>query len=144
MDRGPWRGGSPAYANAGGSVGIVVDIKEAGSVITVNAGDSGSGTSGSLGYPPGSQTCADSIDHRRTSNEWWVQNYTALGIFLFLPAYVFVKWSGGQGERPIDLTDVLRAFPDDRILSTNGSNFTEYNRSVGNWIHVSYGDIVPR
>lgn len=143
-DRGPWQGGHPAHANAGGSVGIVVDIKETGSVITVDADDSGSGALGSLGKPPAPQTCADSIDHRRASNEWWAQDYTPLGIFLFLPAYVFVKGPNGQGECPIDLAGVLRAFPHDRILSTDGRSFTEYNRSVGKWIPVSYGDIVPR
>lgn len=143
-DRGPWQGGNPADANAGGSVGIVVDINEEGSVITVDAGDSGSGASGSLGKSPTSQTCADSIDHRRTSNEWWVQDYMTLGVFMFLPAYVFVKGPSGQGEYPIDLAGVLRAFPQDRIFSTDGSSFTEYDRAVGKWICVSYENIVPR
>ena len=143
-DRGPWQDGNPADANAGGSVGIVVDIKEEGSVITVDAGDSGSGASGSLGKPPTSQTCADSIDNRRTSNEWWVQDYMPLGVFMFLPAYVFVKGPSGQGECPIDQAGILKAFSADRIFSTDGCRFTEYDRSAGTWLPISYGDIVPR
>ena len=46
-DRGPWQGGHPADANAAGSVGLVVDVNEMGSVVTVDRSDSGSGEAGS-------------------------------------------------------------------------------------------------
>jgi hypothetical protein len=143
-DRGPWQGGPPADANAAGSVGMIVDVQEAGSVRTVDAQDSGSsGQFGSGGKPPDAQTCADSITGRTTSNEWWIQDYTSLGIFIFLPAQVFVKRPGCQGERPTDLAEVLVEFADDRIFSVLNGSFIEYDRSEGKWVCVAYGDIVP-
>jgi hypothetical protein len=142
-DKGPSQGGNPADANAGGSVGIVVDVKDFDSVITVDASDSGSGPAGTLGKQPDARTCADSIDHRRTANEWLVQNYTPLGIFVFLPVYVFVKGPDFQGECPSNLIDIIKNFPDDRIFSTNGTSFIECDHDAGNWVTVSFREIFP-
>lgn len=58
-DRGPWQGGHPADANAVGSVGLVVDVKDVGSVITVDWTDSGSNNLGSLGHRPNATNCTD-------------------------------------------------------------------------------------
>jgi hypothetical protein len=143
-DRGPWQGGRPADANAPGSVGIVVDVQDVGSVISVDWSDSGSiDREGSLGYPPGSQTCADSISKRTTSNEWWIQDYTSIGLFVSLPAQAFVKRSGEQGEIEVRLADVLTAFPDDRIFSAYKGSFVEFDRAAPGLVPISCGQIVP-
>ncbi len=142
-DRGPWQGGHPANANAAGSVGLVVDVNDIGSVVTVDWNDSGSGEAGSAGLPPDEPTCADSIAKRTTSNEWWVQDYTPLGIFVFLPAMVFVKRGGEQGEIDVNLEDILAAYPSDRIFSSLKGTFHEFDRVAGQWYPVTYGQIVP-
>lgn len=143
-DRGPAQGGLPADANAAGSVGLVVDISDQGSVLSVDSSDSGSIPQlGSLGLAPTPESCERSIRERTSINEWWVQNFYTLGIFVFLPADVFVKWDGGQGERPANLQEVLREFPHDRILSASNGKFAEYDRATETWNAVSYADIVP-
>lgn len=142
-DRGPWQGGNPADANAAGSVGLVVDIKDASSVVSVDWTDSGSNGLGSLGHTPDAQNCADSIAKRTSSNEWWVQDYIPIGIFLFLPARVFVKQNGQQGEVPVDFPAILAAYPDDRIYSVFNGSFVEYDRGADRWLPTTYDQIVP-
>ncbi|HQU69773.1 MAG TPA: hypothetical protein PLI43_16455 [Albidovulum sp.] len=142
-DRGPWQGGNPADANAAGSVGLVVDVKDIGSVIAVDWADSGSNDFGSLGHPPNTKNCTDSIAERKSSNEWWVQDYTPLGIFVFLPAMVFIKQNGHQGEVRVDLPEILAAYPVDRIYSVSNGSFVEYDRATGNWRPTTYDQIVP-
>lgn len=142
-DRGPWQGGHPANANAAGSVGLVVDVNDIGSVATVDWSDSGSGEVGSAGLPPDQPNCADSIAKRTTSNEWWVQDYTPLGIFVFLPAMVFVKRGEEQGEADVTLEAILEAYPSDRMFSACGGTFLEFDRVAGRWDPVTYGQIVP-
>lgn len=142
-DRGPWQGGYPADANSAGSVGLVVDVKDVGSVITVDWADSGSNGFGSLGHPPNATNCTDSIVKRTNSNEWWVQDYTPLGIFVFLPALVFVKYNGQQGEVSIEFREILAAYPDDRFFSVLNGSFIEYDRGSGNWRPTTYDQIVP-
>ena len=142
-DVGPWQGGNPADANAGGSVGLVVDVNDVGSVITVDYTDSGSNGFGSLGYPPDAQNCMDSIAKRTSSNEWWVTDYTPLGIFVFLPAGVYVKQNGNQGEISVDLPTILAAYPADRVFSVWNGSFVEYDRAAGDWAPINYDQIVP-
>lgn len=142
-DRGPWQGGHPANANAAGSVGLVVDVNDIGSVVTVDWSDSGSGEAGSAGSPPDQPNCADSIAKRTTSNEWRVQDYTPLGIFVFLPAMVFVKRGEEQWETEVTFEDILAAYPSDRIFSAFKGTFVEFDRVAGQWGPVSYGQIVP-
>ena len=143
-DRGPWQGGHPADANAGGSVGVVVDIKDVGSVNTVDPNDSGSSAhGGSGGHSPDCQACNESISKRKTANEWWVQDYIPLGVFVFLPARVFVKTPTCQGERDAGLSEILAAFPNDRIYSVLNGSFVEYDRQAAQWNSIGYADIVP-
>jgi heterotetrameric sarcosine oxidase gamma subunit len=142
-DHGPFQCGASADASAGGSVGIVIDIQDDGSVQSVYPGDSGSIPGlGSMGYPPNPKTCADSIDSRTTSNEWVVQNYTKVGIFMFGPARVFVKTPNCQGEVDCSLATVLAEFPKDRIFSVHDGSFMEYNRAEKIWSRIQYGDII--
>src|SRR5260370_28816829 len=93
------RGASQAQhfydANAGGSVGIVVDIEDEGSVLRVCPDDGGTDESGEgFGTPPSESACAKSIDERNGNNEWRVQNYIVLGIFVFLPPFAFIPQCG--------------------------------------------------
>ncbi len=82
-DLGPWQAASPSDANAVGCVGIVVDVEDVGSVCSVSPQDSGSSALGSAGVPPDADTCAESLDLRTTNNEWRVQNYNPMGLFVF-------------------------------------------------------------
>lgn len=141
-DRGPWQGGNPADANAAGSVGLIVDVRDVGSVVTVDWNDSGTGDAGSAGSSPSQQRCTESIVKRTASNEWWVQDYSPLGIFIFLPAKVFVKRGSEQGERDASLVEVLTAFPGDRVFSVYGGSFVEFDRLASQWVPVRYSDIV--
>lgn len=147
-DRGPWQGGHPAYANAGGSVGLVVDIEDFGSVVSVGPHDDGTraGTNGNHqtgGRPPSAVECARSIDERTTANEWFTQDFAAIGIFTFLPARVFVRGGVIQGEKDSSLEEVAREFPDDRIFSVNKGRFIEFDRLANEWRPVPYDAIVP-
>lgn len=142
-DRGPWQVDNPADANAGGSVGLVVDVKDAGSVAAVDRADSGSNSYGSLGLTPNAANCTDSIEKRTSSNEWWVQDYKPLGIFVFLPARVFVTINGQQGEVDVDLPKVLAAYPADQIYGVSNGSFVAYDRGANCWYPTTYDRIVP-
>jgi hypothetical protein len=84
----------PADANAGGSIGIIVDIASNDCVTAVSAGDGGAfedpdtGETTSVGLPPSAESCARSIDERKTCNEWLVRNYRPIAIFAFGPIRV--------------------------------------------------------
>jgi hypothetical protein len=147
-DLGPCQVPNPAASNAGGSVGLVVDIHDIGSVITVGPGDDGTqasatGNHQSGGSVPDPLTCAASIDNRVTANEWFVQNYTPLGIFVFLPAMVFVKSPVGQGERSTNMQEILSEYPNQRVFAASSDSFHEYDRSQGHWLSIAYNSIVP-
>jgi hypothetical protein len=146
-DKGPGQVQNPADANAVGSVGLIVDIQDAGSVLSVAPTDIGSnsritGYAHGLGKPPSAQTCADSIDlrSRTDNNEWVVQDYTALGIFVFKPSYVYVT---NNGDLPTSLAIVLSDFANDRFISVGNGSFVEYDKVTKTWTPISYAAIVP-
>jgi hypothetical protein len=144
-------GVNDSQVNADGSVGLVVDIQETGSVISVGAGDDGTranafgeGAHQTGGKLPSEFECAKSIGARRgSSNEWFVQNFTPLGIFVFAPLLVFVRRGSEQGERPSTLTEVLSAYPNQRVFTIQAGAFQEFGRKRQKWLPVAYGDIVP-
>jgi hypothetical protein len=155
-DRGPRQVGNFLDANAGGSVGIVVDVRDACCVLTVGEFDGGTdffddGTYQSGGKPPSAIECARSIDERKPDprirrdavNEWLVKDYVPLGIFVFCPPWVYVRSATEQGERPSSLDEILAIFPEDRTFSNNGTNFLEYDRGASTWGPTTYADIVP-
>ena len=147
-DRGPCHVNPPSDANAGGSIGLVVDILDSGSIVTVGPGDDGTRASETGQHQSGGSTadtisCADSIDYRVTANEWFIQDYIPLGIFVFLPAMVFVRDGAEQGERPTDLKEILAKFPDQRLFAAFSGSFHEFDRTTCQWKVVAYGDIVP-
>jgi hypothetical protein len=135
----------PADANAGGSIGIIVDIPSNDSVVTVGANDDGTSFDPSTGeiisggYAPTSESCARSIDERTTSNEWLVRGYRTVGIFVFGP--IFVRhFSGGEGR--IDRDAAFACFPQFRIFSVLGGQFVEFDRGTGRWTPISYDAIM--
>lgn len=146
-DRGPHQGGNPAHANAGGSVGIVVDVLDEGCVLTVGPGDDGTkafknGTYQSGGQKPCAPECAASIDDRKTANEWFIKNYRKVGVFVFEPTMVFIRNKGVQGEHYISTEKISDIFSDDRIFTVRGGKFLEYIRYLKEWTQIAYSDIV--
>lgn len=147
---------TPRDGNAAGSIGLIVDITET-SVLTVGHSDDGTSinpTTGALnsgGQAPNEATCAASIDNRSTVNEWFVQDFRAIGIFVFLPAYARAKTLapdgfGGQvetyGDLPVQFVQILADFPEERIFTTSAGVFRQYGRRAMSWSDVSYDAII--
>lgn len=150
-DRGPGQViGNWREANAGGSVGIVVDITEA-SVVAVGPGDDGSDTRGASistsGKDPTPETCANSIDKRIDPegrkedgvNEWLVKDYVTLGVFVFPNPHV---WMAGRGDRPTSCAELLQTFECERLFRVSTEAFIELDRRSGTWLPVTYDQIV--
>lgn len=138
---------NPEDANAGGSIGILVDIDGNDCVTAVGPGDGGAytdPTTGQLvsaGLPPTPENCARSIDNRVTANEWSVKNYRVVGIFAFLP--VLVRQAFAEDivvEDRIDHDSAFAHFPDLRVFSVHKGRFMEYDRQ--HWREVAYADIL--
>lgn len=135
----------PADANAGGSIGIIVDIPSNDCVVTVGASDDGTsvdpltGEIISGGLVPTLQSCTRSIDERRTSNEWLVRDYRTVGIFAFSP--ILIRHPCG-GETPIAPEIAFASFPEFRIFSVLNGQFVEFDRNTKGWNVVSYYSIM--
>lgn len=147
-DKGPTQVKIPFETNSGGSVGLIVDISEISKVVSVGLGDDGTrakddGNHQTGGGVPTQGNREASIDNREDSNEWFVQDYHPVGIFVFWPISVFVRNGPDQGERPAKLDEVLTAFPQERIISENSESFVEFNRSLMKWEPIDYTDIIP-
>ena len=144
--------GSTEKENAAGNVGLVVDIKNTGSVIAVDSSDCGSILNSDtskrqyLNNKPTKSTCAASIDERQGYNEWLVQNFDVVGIFVFEPICVWKEIRIGNAvdyaEVPISLSEVLKAFPDLKIISTCNGSFRLYDRLQEEWLVTNYDDIL--
>jgi hypothetical protein len=131
---------------AEGSIGMIIDIGPDTVIRSVFHGDSGSSEDGSLGLPPTEENCAASIDRREPSNEWHVQDYVPVGIFILLPIIVrqTIEMMGEfmSGEVTLRLEQAIAAFPDHRIFSANERTFLELDRSSGKWKAVGYDDLI--
>lgn len=142
-DTNPYMGGR---GGAEGSVGIVVDTVPATVICSVSPSDSGSSEIGSLGLTPTEENCAASIDRRETSNEWHVQDYVPVGIFILPPIFVrqTVEMRGEpvSGDVRLTLPQAIEPFAGQRIFSANGRTFLELDRSSGEWKAVAYEDII--
>jgi hypothetical protein len=134
-----------AGANAGGSIGIIVDIPSNDCVLSVGAHDSGtsydaaSGEALSGGFPANAESCARSIDERTTSNEWYVRDFRTVAIFAFGP--ISVRHPDG-GDAPLNRDVAFRLFPEYRIFSTHNGQFVEFDRDTREWTPVSYDTIM--
>lgn len=86
-----------------------------------------------------------SIDERVTSNEWHVQGYLPVGIFILEPILVRrLVDIGGEPtaiERPIELAEAIACFPGMRIFSANEQTFLEWDRANGAWKVIAYDDM---
>jgi len=133
---------------AEGSVGMLVDIGPTTLIMSVSPSDSGSNPAGSLGLPPTEENCIRSVDQRVTSNEWRVQDYIPVGIFILPPIRVRQSYDVGGvptvAEGPMSLEKVIASFPEQRIFSANADTFLEWDRASGQWRAICYGDIIPR
>lgn len=109
---------------AEGSLGMLVDIGPTTQIKSVSPSDSGSNPDGSLGLAPTAENCTSSIDDRETSNEWHIQDYIPIGIFVLPPLLTRqVQVFMGEpisGDTPITLGDAIAPFPDHRIFSARG------------------------
>ncbi|WP_422023725.1 hypothetical protein [Pyruvatibacter mobilis] len=149
--------------HAAGWVGIVVDIDDRCSVTAVSAADAGSfildGARESSGAPPTEENCRASIQDRTSYNEWTVQNFSPVGIFIFRPAFVrkpapiegienvpAYLMQGTQEQLIIDQIiepgEVARDFQAHRIFSSRQGQFEEFDRKTSQWNPVSYDDII--
>ena len=143
-DTNPHRDGR---GGAEGSVGIIVDIGPATVIHSVSPSDSGSSDMGSLGLPPTEENCAASIDQRTTSNEWHVQDYVPVGIFILPPIVVrqvaIFMGEPTPGEVGPNLQTAIAPFPNQRIFGADDQTFWEFDRPSGQWRAVSYDDVIP-
>jgi hypothetical protein len=147
-------GDSNPYGNerggAGGSIGLLIDIGPETTIQSVHWTDSGSNEMGSLGHPPTAESCANSIDRRRDrdSNEWRVQDYVPVGIFIFDPIYVRQIRNLGGVATPVptqaSLQEAITPFPKQRIFSATQQDFIELERASTDWRPIEYDKIFHR
>jgi hypothetical protein len=133
----------PGDANAGGSIGLIVDIPSNDCVTAVGPHDGGgfedlNGETVSAGLPPTAETCGISIDRRTSCNEWVVRDYRPVGIFAFCP----IRVSGPAGEGPIREEAAFELFREYRIFSVRNGSFVEYDRQARGWKEVTYAEIM--
>jgi hypothetical protein len=133
---------------AEGSVGMLVDIGTGTIIQSVSHQDSGSNEQGSLGFEPTEENCANSIDQRVTSNEWHVQDYLPVGLFILPPIFVrrMIDIGGALTPVPVclQIPETVEPFPGFRVFSANAKKFLELDRPSGEWRAVSYDEIIPR
>jgi hypothetical protein len=137
-DTGPF--GGPGGAE--GSIGMLVDIGPKTLVESVAPYDSGSSEIGSLGLPPTQQNCDDSIDKRNPSDEWRIQDYIPVGIYILPPYMVRKETNLGIGEVEITLAEAIAPFENERVFSTGENSFLELDRITSRWREVSYDQII--
>lgn len=135
---------------AEGAVGILADVAPITQVLRVHPSDMGSlvmgGTASGLGVAPSPQACADSIDRRQRSNEWLVQDYNVVGIFILQPLLVRIPVPGTvpviYAESLTTIDDVVDVcFPQHRVFSVNHGSFIEFDRASLSWVAVAIRDI---
>lgn len=134
---------------AEGSIGILVDLVPTTQILKVDSSDLGSSNYGGQntggGHAPTPQTCADSIDQRTRSNEWFVQDYKPIGIFVLPPLLARVPVPDVPdtfAEASISLDEIVDIhFSGYRVLSANERTFLEFDRSSRQWSAIGIGDI---
>ncbi|MER9181432.1 hypothetical protein [Mesorhizobium sp. M0767] len=124
---------------------MLVDIGLNTLIHSISPSDSGSSVLGSLGLPPTEQNCIDSIDKRVTSNEWHVQDYVPVGIFVLPPIWVRQIFDLDGAQTPIevllDLAQAVAPFGDQRIFRANTTTFLEYNRGTQRWLTITHDQV---
>lgn len=134
----------PFTAAACGSVGIVACLKPQTSLIAAHhqdGGSSGRTWGAGCGSSPTAESCANSILLRENGhNEWFLSDAQFIGIFSFPNPVIF---NPAIGERHYGLDRVVDDFPDERIFTSSGGQFFEFDRTLKNWLPCRYDEIVP-
>ncbi|RWP07653.1 MAG: hypothetical protein EOR00_33445 [Mesorhizobium sp.] len=147
IQRGDTNPNGTGRGGAEGSVGMLVDIGPGTIIKSVSHQDSGSNEQGSLGFEPTEENCASSIDQRVTSNEWHVQDYLPVGLFILPPIFVRRMVDIGGALTPVEVRlqvpETVEPFPGVRVFSANAEKFLELDRPSGEWRAVSYDEIIP-
>jgi hypothetical protein len=91
------------------------------------------------GFVPTAESCARSIDERKTSNEWLIRRYRPIAIFAFEP--IWVRHPLG-GDVPMDRDTVFGFFSKCRIFSGKGDQFVEFDPDTRTWKPVTYDTIM--
>lgn len=148
IQRGDTNPDGAGRGGAEGSVGMLVDIGPGTVVQSVSHQDCGSNEQGSLGFEPTKENCANSIDRRVTSNEWHVQDYLPVGLFILPPIFVrrMIVIGGAPTPVPVRLQipETVEPFPGVRVFSANAEKFLELDRPSGEWRAVTYDEIISR
>jgi hypothetical protein len=134
---------------AEGSIGILVDIAPTTQVLKVHPSDMGSSNYGGqatgAGAAPTPVTCAQSLDQRTRSNEWFVQDYKTIGIFVLPPLLARLPIPGIPGsyaEGEVELASIVNThFPGHRVFGADANTFWEFDRSSRQWVGVGIRDI---
>jgi hypothetical protein len=119
-----------------GSVGLIFGVTSTSQVLRVRNADAGScelpnGSVESLGVPLSKESFDDTFSPAGAYNEWRVRGADPVGIFVAVPADIYVqkyivrgeaehRWEG-IGKDPISLDEVASKFPDQDIY-TMGPN----------------------
>ncbi|QND70248.1 hypothetical protein [Tardiphaga robiniae] len=149
-DIGPYQAGVHAEdANAVASIGIIIDVPRDDGVLAVAPCDIGlymrtrDGKIRFGGMVPSAESCALSIDERRSSNEWLIQDYRVIGIFVFNPAYVSYQMSHDVVvDVAVAQEDLLAAFASHRVFSIRNERFVEFNFRAKLWEPVRYEAVI--
>jgi hypothetical protein len=152
----------PTRSNATGTIGIIIDLAAANSIIAVDPSDAGSGVDPITHRKIFSDRdisvadCVKSLDGRTTYNEWGIQDYVVRGLFVFFPVQVNVlrklnEMPGGEGLPdeagttwyPVDLTlkDIAGYFPGIPIYTFFRNWLVELHPVDGSKLPVSHAAI---
>jgi hypothetical protein len=125
---------------------MLVDIGPSTHIRSVSPRDSGSNPNGSLGLPPTAENCASSIDDRKIRNEWHIQDFVPIGIFVLPPLLTrqvtVLMGEPTSGDTPTTFGDAVAPFPGHRIFSAREDRFVEFDRASAKWRNIVYDDMV--
>jgi len=130
--------------NAFGFVGIIVDVTKDTSVVAVSTDDCGSqvdrgtGKRIALDMIPTAEKCEKSLDERTKHNEWVVEDYEVMGIFVLRPPQI---WSGSGlgGPTKITVGDIHATFGKP-VVTTDEQGFWRWH-SGDRWCRCTHQDV---
>lgn len=129
-------------ASACGSVGIVVDLNPASTLIRICGIDGGSNSriaSPGDGEDPSVAVCERSFTPAGGYNEWVLNGAVTLGIFSFVEPNVFKP---GIGDVSATMQEVRDAFPGRRLMSVHQGAFHAWSPTSNAWEPITYDSIL--
>ena len=129
-------------ASACGSVGIIVDLNPASTLIRICGMDGGSNSrigSPGDGEDPSVSVAEQSLTPAGGYNEWVLNGAVVLGIFSFKDPRVFRT---GVGELPATMQEVRNDFPGRRLISVYQGAFQAWTPTSKAWDPVTYDNIL--